>query len=820
MVNVFNYLFFYDFLFIFIKKKMFSLIKSVFSNIQNEDDLKILIIGEGGSGKSSLFNLISSYNNKSKYEILNTSLSKNISTSNCALGFNTTKIRLHKNCLKIYDLQGTEDNTIEIYDCYYHDSDVIFYVIDSKYESHIFKTIIYLSCLSMNNEVKKKKDNEQFIKPIIILANKSDDGTSFFSAPCISNYIKSIDIYKNDTFWQYALSNDNIFLNYYLNALYDELCNYFLIDNISLEDFLKEQSIHTYNDNNKNSDDHLNIQDKKKMDNLINDIKQKNKISLTINDIEDNKILMNLLKQIINQNIINYKNMPIEVYNISVHNNKGIYEILLSLFEKKYQSKYDKKYINETIKQENSNTEVVGTRSKKKETNVEDNINTQQQTITYLNSSKNKLYNGSNNNLNNQSFLYTHPNDTIVIESENNDTNGSSQNNNFLMYEYDNKGINLFIDHMQYLYFNKEHDMETFPEDLYLWKQDNLKYKKELNCSKKKKKKLLKGIQEKINVKEIGQHKQYDDPKILKEDTKELEEKCIIEKESDNISNETYKKNINLDNKAVETKREDDENILFMHNPNRIENKNISLTNNSINNPIEVKQNTMIIQSFSDDKATSVIQNDTPIKERNCDDYDVEKKIDHMKTIDENLKDKERKATNSFLVEGSTYEVGEEDETKEEDEEIYKGIQKEIYFEKIEKEKNNLNDNMKKGRIEEQTDEQYDNTYIENKKINDASDNNQMKKKSYIEKCVDKTNSSNNYNSINKKDNYHDKTNYIYKNKINKKRYTIIEKIKKKKKKFLFKKKELMNNTDENSSNSVEDVNTMNIMQIDSLNEI
>lgn len=106
----------------------------------------------------------------------------------------------------------------------------------------------------------------------------------------------------------------------------------FLINNISFEQFLKEQSIHKYNDNNKFSDDHLNFQDKKKMNDLINDIKQKNKKSLTINDVENNNILINLLKQIINENINNYKNMPIEVYNISVHNNKGIYEILLSLF--------------------------------------------------------------------------------------------------------------------------------------------------------------------------------------------------------------------------------------------------------------------------------------------------------------------------------------------------------------------------------------------------------------------------------------------------------------------------------------------------------
>ncbi|SOV83420.1 conserved Plasmodium protein, unknown function [Plasmodium sp. gorilla clade G3] len=803
---------------------MFSLIKSVFSNIQNEDDLKILIIGEGGSGKSSLFNLISSYNNKSKYEILNTSFSKNESTSNCALGFNTRKIKFHKNFLKIYDLQGTADNTIEIYDCYYQDSDVIFYVIDSKYESHIFKAIIYLSCLTMNNKEKKRMDNEQFFKPIIILANKSDNGTSFFSAPCISNYIKSIDIYKNDTFWQFALSNDNIFLNYYLNALYEKLCNYFLINNISLEDFLKERSIYKYNDNNKYSDNHINLLDKKKMNNLINDIKQKNKISLTIYDIENNKILINLLKQIINQNINNYKNIPIQVYNISVHNNKGIYEILLSLFEKKYQSKYNRKNTNEIIKQEYSNAKTTVTTQNKKKTQVEDNMNEQQeQTITYFNSSKNKIYNVSNNHLNNVIFSYTHANDIKIIEGENNDTDVSSQHNNFLMYEYDNKGINLFIDHMQYLYFHKENDMDTFPEDLYLWNQDNLKYKNELNSSKKKKKKLIIGVQEKIDIKHIGEHKQSEDIKLVKEDTKELEGKYSIEKESDNISSKAHKKIINLDNQIDEKKREDHENILCIHNENRIENKNISLTKYAINNPIQVKQNTMRIESFSNDKENGVIQNDTSNKRRNSVDYDVEKKINHMKTIDEHLKDKERKTTNSFLVEGSTYEVGEEDETKEEEEEkIYKPVSKEIYFEKIEKDKNDLKDNIKKVQIEEQTHKQCDNSYRENEKKNDASVNNQMrKKKSPIDKKSDKTNGLNNYNYMNKKDNDDDKTNYIYKNKIYKKRYTIIEKIKKKKKKkFLFKKQQLMNNTDENSSNSVEDVNTMNIMCIDSLNEI
>ncbi|SPJ12874.1 conserved Plasmodium protein, unknown function [Plasmodium sp. DRC-Itaito] len=803
---------------------MFSLIKSVFSNIQNEDDLKILIIGEGGSGKSSLFNLISSYNNKSKYEILNTSLSKNESTSNCALGFNTTKIKFHKNCLKIYDLQGIEHNTIEIYDCYYNDSDVIFYVMDSKYESHIFKTIIYLSCLSMNNNVKKRMDNEEFFKPIIILANKSDDGTSFFSAPCISNYLKTIDIYKNDTFCQYALSNDNIFLNYYLNALYEKLCNYFLINNISFEDFLKEQSVYIYKDNYKYSDDHLNFEDKKKMNNLMNDIKQKNKLSLTINDIENNKILMYLLKQIINQNINNYKNMPIQVYNISVHNNKGIYEILLSLFEKKYQSKYDRKNTNELIKQEHSSAETTITppNNKKKKKKVENSMNEQQeQTTTYLNSSKNKIYNVSNNNLNNECFSYTHANDANMIEGENNDTNIYSQHNNFLMYEYDNKGINLFIDHMQYLYFHKENDMNTFQEDLYLWNQDNFKCKKEFKSSKKKKKDLIKAVQEKINVKHIGEHEQSEDIKLLEEDKKELQRKYLIEKESDNIYSKSYNKNIKLDNETVEKKREDDENILCLHNENRIENKNIKLPKYVINYQMEVKQNTMTVESFADDKKKGVIQNDTPVKETSTIDYDVEKKINHMKTIDEHLKYKERKTTNSFLVEGSTYEVGEEDETKEEDEDIYKRVQKAIYFEKIEKDKTDLKDNIKKVQIEEQIDKEFDNNYIENEKNNDTSYNNEIKKKkSPIDKRLDKTNCLDNYNYMNKKDNDDDKTNYIYKNKINKKRYTIIEKKKKKKKKFLFKKKQLMNNTDENSSNSVEDVNTINIMRIDSLNEI
>ncbi|KNG76477.1 hypothetical protein PFMG_02715 [Plasmodium falciparum IGH-CR14] len=804
---------------------MFSLIRSVFSNIQNEDDLKILIIGEGGSGKSSLFNLISSYNNKSKYEILNTSLSKNESTSNCALGFNTTKIKFHKNCLKIYDLEGTEDNTIEIYDCYYHDSDVIFYVIDSKYESHIFKTIIYLSCLFMNNEEKKRMDNEQFFKPIIILANKSDDGTSFFSAPCISNYIKSIDIYKNDTFWQYAISNDNIFLNFYLNALYQKLCNYFLINNISFEQFLKEQSIHKYNDNNKFSDDHLNFQDKKKMNDLINDIKQKNKKSLTINDVENNNILINLLKQIINENINNYKNMPIEVYNISVHNNKGIYEILLSLFEKKYQSKYDRKNTNQIIKQELSNAQTIVTKPNEEKTNVENFMNHQQQhTTTYLNSSKNNIYNVSNNNLNNECFSYTHENNTKVIEGENNDMNVPSQHNNFLMYEYDNKGINLFIDHIQYVYFHKENDVDTFPEDLYLWNKQNLKYKKEFSTSKKKKKKnLIKGVQEKINLKEIPEHEQSEEIKPSKEDTNIIQGKYLIEKESDNISSsKSFKKNINLDNETLQKKREDDENILCMHNENPRENKNISLPKYDINYPIDVKQNTMIVESFSHDKENGVIQKDTCVKQTTGVHYDVQKKMNHMKTIDENLKDKERKITNSFLVEGSTYEVGEEDETKEEDEEIYKRVHKAIYFENIEKDKNDLKDNIKKVQIEEQIDDKCYSSYLENEKNNHASDNNNQmkkkKKKSSIDKRFDKTNCLDNY--MNKKDNDDDKTNYIYKNKINKKRYTIIEKIKKKKKKFLFKKKQLMNDTDENSSNSVEDVNTMNIMRIDSLNEI
>ncbi|EAA17369.1 hypothetical protein, partial [Plasmodium yoelii yoelii] len=102
---------------------MFSLLKSYFSNSGNQKELRILIIGEGGSGKTSLFNLIANYHNKSKYDIINTQYLINGNNGSCPLGFNTKKICVNKRNLQIYDIEGTETNTINIHDCYYDDTD-------------------------------------------------------------------------------------------------------------------------------------------------------------------------------------------------------------------------------------------------------------------------------------------------------------------------------------------------------------------------------------------------------------------------------------------------------------------------------------------------------------------------------------------------------------------------------------------------------------------------------------------------------------------------------------------------------------------------
>ncbi|CRH01416.1 conserved Plasmodium protein, unknown function [Plasmodium relictum] len=574
---------------------MFSLIKSIFANTQKKEELKILIIGECGSGKTSLFNLISSYDNKSKYDILNTEILRNHDHANCALGFNTKSIIFNKKNLKIYDLEGTATNTINIYDCYYDDSNVIFYVIDSRSEKHIFKTIIYLSHLC-NNSIKDKYNsenkNEDFFKPTIILGNKSEDGTSFFSAPCISNYIKTIDIYKNEKFWNFVLSNDNIFLNYYLGILHEKVVDYFLVNNYSFNEFILKEK----------KDENLYSEIIGKSNSLINNIKNNNKGYITVEEVESNELLSNIMKNIINENISNYKNMPIEVYNISVLKNKGICEVIEIMFEKYFKKEkhnnlsniYNINYEKDNKIIQNMNEHIPYNENEEKGTKKNMRYNKKYNYDAILNTndkfnSQNIIYNGNRNNTMNKlvySYYPSNPINDYISEKNYHFRNNvykkrinkkkekysSIQKNNYIMYMSNTNSVNLFIEHIQHLYFGRD-NYENILDNLTFTHNKNVKIKKKLKIFKINKKKnnisecKLNNSEEQnttnakkelyknnyTNERKIKKKKEYSENKILSEKLKEVEE--IIQKEIEKKAEENIKSDVE---KKVEENIEDE----------------------------------------------------------------------------------------------------------------------------------------------------------------------------------------------------------------------------------------------------------------------
>ncbi|CRG94705.1 conserved Plasmodium protein, unknown function [Plasmodium gallinaceum] len=565
---------------------MFSLIKSIFSNIQKKEELKILIIGECGSGKTSLFNLISSYDNKSKSDILNTEILKNHDHVNCALGFNTKSIIFNKKNLKIYDLEGTETNTINIYDCYYDDSDIIFYVIDSRSEKHIFKTIVYLSylyrkCVNVKNNNKNR--NEKFFKPTIILGNKSEDGTSFFSAPCIYNYIKTINVNKNEKFWNFILSSDNIFLNYYLDILYERVVEYFLIKNYPFSKFLIKEE----------TDQNLYSEIIRKSNNIIDNIK-KNKCYITLEEVESNELLTIIMKNIIDDNINNYKNMPIEVYNISVLQNKGICEVIEIMFEKYFKKENHNNLNNIHLINNEDDNKIMQ--------NVDDNVayrnneneerrtrkpfyhyeKSKYDTILDTNNicnSKNVFYNGNKNDKINKLVYSCYPSNPInnYISGKNylftnnvykkriykkKEKYSNTQKDNYIMYASNNNSINLFIDYIQHLYFGKDYYENIFNNFSFTFNK-NVKNKKRLKFFRRNKKKNnINGFKlhsfkknnnssvkielqrnTNVNEKKIMNKKEYNETKSLIEELKEVEEKDYKVK-SDIYKEKTIEENI------------------------------------------------------------------------------------------------------------------------------------------------------------------------------------------------------------------------------------------------------------------------------------
>lgn len=296
---------------------MFSLVKSVFSTIQKEDTIKILIIGEGSTGKSSLFHLVSTYNKKSKHEIVHLEGIKNDADAHCALGFNTKTLYFQNQKLQIFDLEGTSSNTLDIYDCYYEDSDVLFYLIDSKSEHHIFKTISYL-CYFYKQGLKDRKKKKTNPVHVVILGNKCEDSSSFFSAPCISNYLHHVNFYENEKIWNFFLSNENIYLPWFLKELQERARDVLTNPDVSLEllinkkSTIKKEEITAYLRNTSVF-----------LTKIGNEEKE-----LTAKDIKTNEVLTVLMKELIHEYIAFYKNEPVEVYTISVLKNRGVCEVL------------------------------------------------------------------------------------------------------------------------------------------------------------------------------------------------------------------------------------------------------------------------------------------------------------------------------------------------------------------------------------------------------------------------------------------------------------------------------------------------------------
>ncbi|SBS88730.1 conserved Plasmodium protein, unknown function [Plasmodium malariae] len=864
---------------------MFSLIKSVFSNFQDEKDLKILIIGECDSGKTSLFNLISSYHNKSKYDILNTVFSKSDNSSNCALGFNTKKIIFNRKNLKIYDLEGTATNTISIYDCYYEDTDVIFYVIDAKIEKHIFKAIIYLTCLGRNriNDKKKNKNEkkEEFLRPIIILGNKSEDNSSFFSAPCISNYIKSIDIYKNEKFWQFFLSNNNTFLNYYLGVLYEKVVDYLIINKFSLDKFLVLGKEKDYKRREKQGLDNSELL--KKCRSFIEDIKNNNKHCITIDEVENNELLCYILKNIVNENINYYKCIPVEVYNISVLKNKGIYEVIEAVFQKHFNrdNRTIKGYTYNNFDEKDTNAMKFVDRqisfyedtngnyyhSEKGDCNIivstaygkdvlEGNIidtkynDDKYDEKSYENNKGNETYKNCHMNMNkgrdnsnalvcpylstknvpyvhgsNQNYLL---NNNESRNSRTEDTLSNTRNNAYIMYEYNTNPVNLFIEHIQHVYFGKD-SCESIPNISNSLKEKNAKYEKKSNILKKTQQtKQIDLMNMENNERQNGTH--VEKPSLKRAD-QQHQEKVEVRQEYEEGAykemiiyeqKETFEEKKTFENNETIEEKETHDSTLFSiekFEPEKNEHKEGNIVKSikckqnkvgtqEINEHIEYKEdeeNEVGLNKRDKDKilhkeanksmeGTQIIEEQGKINEEetyitrsnNKKKNDIKNDLNELwsrhENDVENIEDEERKVKEhyEYVVEENAYEEAELDghahgmETYSKDSFHYNDV--------------SCGDN-----------------YKNNISYTDYSSNEEK-----IKKGKDLF-----HKKMNPNNNMDDNGNYIYKSKIYKKKYSLKEK--KKKKKLLYNKK-IESNFEVNSSNSFENVSLMNVMCIDSLN--
>ncbi|SCO68940.1 conserved Plasmodium protein, unknown function [Plasmodium vivax] len=508
---------------------MLSLIKSVFSNTQDEKALNVLIIGECESGKTSLFNLIGSFHNKSKYDMLSTVIPTGNKNGNCALGFNTKKITFNKKPLKIYDLEGTATNTINIYDCYYDDADVIFYVIDAKDEKHIFKAILYLSCLSSDgrlpggrlpggrlpgerlpgerlpgeklpDESTTCKQGRQFLKPIFILGNKSEDTSAFFSAPCISNYINSIDVYKNEKFWQFLLSSENTFLEHYLGVLHERVLSCAFDDGVLGEQTDQKKAKGEGNRDDQNGEATKKMRYEPKEENfqyahlperaqkkphsdIVKDIKSGRKGAITVDDVENDQLLEMLFKKVVSENVNNYKRMPIQVYNISVLRNKGVYEVMEKIFDEYFLSGMHTNGGNAC-----KNTPPGKTERRRKYTNEHVPLNGRGGSDYLIRDgtggARTHLPHVFGEGGGHSGKPILHPQNCRIHNVDMTQQLHTVPNSAYVMYERNSTSVSLFIEHIQHLYFGKS-TFDNVPKKLFFLHQGNAKCRKKYKIKKK-----------------------------------------------------------------------------------------------------------------------------------------------------------------------------------------------------------------------------------------------------------------------------------------------------------------------------------------------
>ncbi|ETB56184.1 hypothetical protein YYC_05652 [Plasmodium yoelii 17X] len=795
---------------------MFSLLKSYFSNSGNQKELRILIIGEGGSGKTSLFNLIANYHNKSKYDIINTQYLINGNNGSCPLGFNTKKICLNKRNLQIYDIEGTETNTINIYDCYYDDTDVIFYVIDAKCECNIFKLIIYLCYLCTNgiNSIKKKQkrkketeecqdekngveDDKVFIKPIIILANKSEE-FSYYSSPCIYNYIRSLDIYENEKFKNFFLSNDNIYLNDYLCLLYKRVVELFIVNNTPLEKFILKE-----NDEKSEIKKEAMIN---KFNKIINNIKLNNKSFISSDELENNEILSNIMKDIINKQINNYKHVSLEVYNISVLKNKGVYDVIETVFLKYCEKNtntnetriHDVNSNNVNITKSNqnykkldgnpfvaSNSLMNSNVNQKNETLFEYKNNLNEQKHTYgndayktdhtntqkMDNKKELDMNPHNNSSNKLSSLYNENNSNvynsvIYYKNKSKKLNFYGNNKECILYENNKHAVNIFIEHIQHTCFGKN-TYENIADSINFFNMKNKELKDEILASDEIEK------HEKNTCTKQLQDSGYSDIPIYEKMETIDDENLVIPKEYSQEKSLFCEKKENMENYSIDkAENRDTEMEEKLSSLNEPENEKIYINSSE----------TMEIKNDNDD---TLYDGRSRFLEKGINQNDY-KNLLHIETKDEtDFLNGGDENNSSFEMDKSNYDDN-----------------------KIE------HKNKKNERIKNSSEDVI--TYKESLSFENCTNN-----ISYTDYSSNEENGNNHFTqpqnefkeNINKGE---DTQNYVYKSKINKKRYSCI----KKKKKETFLHNANSNDAGSYSSDSLEDTNLMNVMCIDSLKEI